>query len=483
MNNNGASNLGKIVVILEPANQRRWQLAMVERLRAAGYDIGIEFAQNHSRKNEPLDHVLRLEACRFGPSLASLVAPTAALPQENTDLIIDCTGHFAGGDATVLELRFNNQPNFARGMTQIVANKSLPIITSHLNGEVVGLARPMLSDRLWLSRMGDEILAGALSLLDQGVARFFAGALHPLEPPATEPWKQGFWRHYLPGLARNIADRAQKKLASRRPFYWQIAYRNLAEYGPGIATEPGFIVLPDDGERFYADPFLLEHGGKTFLFVEEYPYRTAKGIISVAELGADRQFDVPRPVLEEPYHLSYPQVFKHGEDIFMLPESGGASRLVLYRAALFPDEWVIDTVLLSGIDINDATILQRDGSYWLFGTRRQGVGSASDTLVVYRAPALRGPWAPHKLNPIAIDRSAARPGGAFMHHNGRTFLPVQDGQRVYGGGLGLMELQRLDDDAVIFAPPMPVDAGPAWDHRGIHTLNRAGMLEVIDSAG
>ena len=62
-------------------------------------------------------------------------------------------------------------------------------------------------------------------------------------------------------------------------------------------------------------------------------------------------------------------------------------------------------------------------------------------------------------------------------------LPVQDGRGGYGNGLGLMTLARLDDAGVRFERPRPVKAGAAWPGRGIHTLNRAGQIEVVDSVG
>lgn len=385
----------------------------------------------------------------------------------------------------VLRLAFNGQPRLADGLSQMLATGGLPVVTSVLAGQTVGIARPMLSDRLWLTRASNDVLAGAISLVEQSVARFFAGVLTPVEAPAAEQAVVGFLRYYLPHLAAGLANRLRQKLASRRPFYWQTAFR--ISDGNGVAEEGAlegipFTTLEDDGLRFYADPFVVNHDGETFLFVEEYPYATGKGIISVARLEPDGRFAAPQVVIEEPYHLSYPQVFSHGGTMFMLPESGGARRLVLYRAASFPDRWEVDTVLMEDTDINDATLLLRDGRFWLFGTERRGSGSASDTLVVFSAPELRGPWAPHKLNPIAIDSSAARPGGAFIERDGRTFLPMQDGRESYGGGLGLAELLRLDDDAVVLAGPVPIRKGAAWPGRAIHTLNRAGGVEVVDSA-
>lgn len=486
MGSNRSRHTSKILLILDAVQQRQWQSVLAQRLRAAGYEVGVLLAPSIPAAAEPLDRVLGFEARRFGPSLASLGAPLSPVPMDHPDLLVDLTGQFAGGDAPMLQLRFNGQSDFADGLGQILAHQSNPIITTHVNELPIGLARPMVSDRIWLSRLGDDILAGALGLLEQSIARFFAGALNPIAPPQLSPVVAGFWRHYLPGLARHSARRLSRQLLSTRPFYWQVAYRHLgqaASEANALAAEPRFTILPDDGKRFYADPFALQHEGRSFLFLEEYPYKTAKGVISVAELGPDGAFGTPRIVLEEPYHLSYPQVFALDGEIFMLPESGGARRLVLYRAALFPDHWVPDTILLSDVDINDATILFRDGMYWLFGTSRHGVGSVADTMVVFHAPALRGPWTPHMLNPIAIDRSAARPGGAFIEQGGRTFLPVQDGERCYGGGLGMMELLRLDREDVVFAPPVPITPGAAWNRQSIHTLNRAGALEVTDSAG
>ncbi|WP_245455025.1 hypothetical protein [Mesorhizobium sp. M9A.F.Ca.ET.002.03.1.2] len=346
----------------------------------------------------------------------------------------------------------------------------------------------MLGDRLWLSRSCNDLLAGAISLVMQSVTRYSAGELVPIaDSPAPLLKTGGFVRHYLPFFCRGLVDRAAQKIRlGRRPFYWQVAYRLID--GPGVA-ETGqldgtpFTVLADDGQRFYADPFVLERDGRHYLFVEEFPYATGRGVISVAELGDDGRFSVPRVVLEEPHHLSYPQVFAHAGETFMIPESGAARELVLYRAAQFPDRWVRDTVLMTDKDFNDATLLESDGRFWLLGTERFGYGSASDTMTVYSAPSLRGPWVAHALNPIAVDHSATRPGGAFIRQGDGLVLPVQNGSRAYGGGLGLMRLDRLDDFDVRFAPPRPIGAGPAWARTGIHTLNRAGRVEVVDSAG
>ena len=57
---------------------------------------------------------------------------------------------------------------------------------------------------------------------------------------------------------------------------------------------------------------------------------------------------------------------------------------------------------------------------------------------------------------------------------------MQDGTLGYGGGLGLADLLRLDEEAVEFSQPVPLLQANNWAYPKIHTLNRAGRLEVID---
>jgi hypothetical protein len=157
-----------------------------------------------------------------------------------------------------------------------------------------------------------------------------------------------------------------------------------------------------------------------------------------------------------------------------------ARELVLYRAEAFPDRWARHAVLIEDRELFDATLLEHGGRFWIMAAERDGMGSTSDVLVVFHAERLEGPWVPHKANPILIDRTAARPGGAFVKVGRRIVRPVQDGTKGYGGGLGLSDVIRLDEDAVKLSLPVLVLGARNWPYPRIHTLNRAGQLEVID---
>ncbi|RYE40449.1 MAG: hypothetical protein EOP21_09575 [Hyphomicrobiales bacterium] len=298
--------------------------------------------------------------------------------------------------------------NLAAGLARMIARQELPEIVAWLDGVAVGRARPMIGDRVWLSNGASDLLAGAVGLIEQCVARYEAGLLATLPEPVRLPRQRSgsdLLLRYLPNLIGGLVRRRIRRLRNR-PFYWQTAYRRVEGQGvveEGALSGAPFALLPDDGKRFFADPFVIEREGRTFLFVEEFPYALARGVISVAELGEDGRFGLPRQVLVEPHHLSYPQVFELGGEVWMIPETSSAGQVVLYRAEQFPDRWVRHATLIADREISDATLLERDGRFWLFGTERHSQGNPSDTMVVFSADRLEGPWLPHPMNPVLID--------------------------------------------------------------------------------
>jgi hypothetical protein len=187
-------------------------------------------------------------------------------------------------------------------------------------------------------------------------------------------------------------------------------------------------------------------------------------------------------VLEKPWHLSYPSVFEHAGQVWMIPESSADRTVRLYRADRFPDRWVEEAILLSDIAASDATVIRHDGMFWMFAATRDDFGSWSDTLSLFHAPRLHGPWTPHPANPVLVDQAAARPAGAMVARNGRLWRPVQDCTAGYGCGIGLAEVTRLDREGFEQHVRFALHADPAWPGRRFHTLNRAGRLECIDAS-
>lgn len=479
-----------IDIIVPKSAPRRWQEIVIRRLQAEGHDIAILHEPRSAAWPAAVDAALAFERAIFrrrDPALAAPLSEISASPRNRPAAFrLDLTGIAVPSVVPTIALRFDGFTSDL-SVARSVASGTLPIIEAVLDGEtVIDRAWPMVDRREAASLGVEDVLARAITLSVSVVRAFAGNRLALSEQISPKPGNSvvgttGFAPAYLtsalPRLGREAVRRARYRHA-----HWRVGYR-FAE-GPGVATTHalgnGWSVLPDRGDHFYADPFPLQWQDRFFLFVEDYPHATGKAVISVVPFDAAGVPQEPRCVLEEPYHLSYPQVFERDGSIWMLPEASSGGKLVLYRSTEFPDRWIPEAVLIEG-EISDATLLEHGGRLWLFATDRDGYGSTSDTLVVFHALRLTGPWTPHVSNPVLIDRRMARPGGAFIREgDGRICLPVQDGTLGYGGGLGISQLLELDEKTVRLSPPRPIATHGDWPYPKIHTLNRSGRLEGID---
>ena len=86
---------------------------------------------------------------------------------------------------------------------------------------------------------------------------------------------------------------------------WHIAIRRRSD-GRRFDDPAAYSVMPCPEDRFYADPFLFERDGRTYLFFEDFPYDLQRGVISCCELDEEGRPGEPFEVLRRSYHLSYP---------------------------------------------------------------------------------------------------------------------------------------------------------------------------------
>lgn len=257
----------------------------------------------------------------------------------------------------------------------------------------------------------------------------------------------------LPSLLKSIARRLVGRLlapvrSARHRRHWNVALKwddrpvelegfDLASYAP----------LPIDPEIFYADPFVIERDGRSHLFAEACPYATGKGVIVAAEVapgGAPGPF---RTVLEHAWHLSYPYVFTHEGETYLMPESSARGGVDIHRAVDFPERWELAHSLLEGVPAVDATLFEHDGRLWLLAGVATPGGSDWDELFAWHAPALAGPWTPHALNPVKSDCRSARPGGRPIRMDGQLLRPAQRCEKFYGEALVWLEIRKLSPEA------------------------------------
>ena len=272
-----------------------------------------------------------------------------------------------------------------------------------------------------------------------------------------------------------LANRVRARIGNK---LWHVGLRRARSFDPRHFDASGFDLVAAPRGRFFADPFLLQRDGRTYLFVEDGDARIDRAVIAVCEIE-DGRVGVPTVVLSRPYHLSYPHVFEFRGEVFMLPETSVNRTIELYKAVDFPRHWELERVLFENVDAVDPTLIEHAGRFWLFANMKVKGGSYDDELFLFFADSPLGPWHPHPRNPIVSDVRHARPAGRAFVHEGALLRPAQDCSPEYGRAIRLMRVEVLSETDY-----REVEVGAVEPVFGravaVHTLARTSDLEAID---
>jgi hypothetical protein len=222
--------------------------------------------------------------------------------------------------------------------------------------------------------------------------------------------------------------------------------------------------------QFVADPFMVRFEGRWAMLFEILEDPSERGVIGLASSSDGLRWRYEQVVLREDFHLSYPMVFEHQGRHWMVPETLGAGCVRLYQADPFPLRWRHVGDLVEG-EHADATLFEHGGRWWMFTCSTPW---QNDTLRLYGAPTLEGPWREHPASPLIVgDRRRARPGGrVIVDEQGRLLRFTQDCRTLYGEALGAFEIVELDETRYrerelgrVLGP------GSGWNAAGMHQLD------------
>lgn len=225
---------------------------------------------------------------------------------------------------------------------------------------------------------------------------------------------------------------------------------------------------------FVADPFLIRVEDIWHMFFEVYNFDADRGEIAWATSRDGFAWTYQKVVLREPFHLSYPYVFEWQGRYYMIPETHQTESVRLYEAKAFPTDWVCTDTLLQGHRFADSSIFMSDDHWWLFTETSPAL--AHDTLRLYHAPALRGPWQEHPRSPIVrTNPHIARPAGRVVRDGSRFLRFAQDCSPVYGTRVRGFEITNLTPSTYRERPasfwPLFGPSWRLWTQGGMHHID------------
>jgi hypothetical protein len=249
-----------------------------------------------------------------------------------------------------------------------------------------------------------------------------------------------------------------------------------ANFRKGVAIEnpPG---------RFLADPFVVERDGRTICFVEDYYYDRALAAITAIEIRVDGSYEILGKVLDEPVHLSFPFLFEHAGDLYMIPESVAAGNVRAWRCEEFPLRWTPAATLLEGVSAADTMVFEHDSKWWMLtNISPTGTGEHCSQLHIFHSDhPLSSEWRPHPLNPVLYDPLSARNGGLLEDEDGTRFrIRQKQAFGRYGAGFTIAQIVTLNEAQ--FEERVVHEIGPRFlpGIQGSHHMHSNGRFTVYD---
>ena len=263
-------------------------------------------------------------------------------------------------------------------------------------------------------------------------------------------------------------------------FEWSIYYRNKPTGSILSDFETPFKRINVSKGFWCADPLIFRDGDNTFLFFELFDKKKDKGSIaclSIKEILSNEYFIV----MEEPFHLSFPFVFRDGENYYMIPETGSANNVGIYKAEVFPNKWIKERDILTNVLACDSILYHSSNkTYLLSSFLRDNAIYASNKLF-----ELNNDFEIScEVSESAYSNEGIRNGGPLFEFENHFYRPGQYGVRGdYGKALYIWEFDlktgkdikissKIETEQYVFEDDTP--------KQGIHTYSSCEEYEFID---
>jgi hypothetical protein len=181
---------------------------------------------------------------------------------------------------------------------------------------------------------------------------------------------------------------------------------------------------------FFADPFGIYLNHHYYIFFEYLDYRNKKGKIHYNKYDKNFNLIESKLALTKPYHLSYPYIFQHGQQIALLPEiTGSKVKQHIFIANNFPTKW-------QEYKINIPSLV--DPSIFIYNNKYIILGSLNNKKTAFISDKLLGQYKEIKY---ISNYPHHQSGGVIYRNNDKFYRPLQVSSKTYGEKILMIELE------------------------------------------
>lgn len=220
------------------------------------------------------------------------------------------------------------------------------------------------------------------------------------------------------------------------------------------------------------DPRLFYENGTWYMF---FTVSSAVGEdIGLANSTDGINWNYSGIVLDEPFHVASPTVFKWEGNYYMVPETYTIKSVRLYTATNFPYNWSYSTTLISGGAFVESSVFRYNDTWWMFVG-----GAANRNCTIYYSSNLTelSSWKEHPMGPIVDNNlTMARPAGRTIVFNGTKIVRwATKCDVVFGETVRAFEVDTLTNTSYaeheVSESPILTKSGSGWNRDGMHNVD------------
>jgi hypothetical protein len=266
----------------------------------------------------------------------------------------------------------------------------------------------------------------------------------------------------------------------RREARWSVGFSKVDTSWKDLAMWRSNKIENPPG-HFLADPFIITEGELSCCFVENYDYQCRRGHISAYLLKEKEAVSLGNAIVE-PFHMSFPFLFRFASTIYMVPETSENGDIRLYECIEFPMKWRLKKVIMTNIFAVDTMIFKYNDLWWMF--TNIDVAATGDVLsslsIFYSTDPIAGEWLPHPKNPVIVDSSKARNGGLLFESGTAFRVGQRQGFGRYGSGASINRIVQLDVNQYVEERLCSIEPKFHDNIKGTHHLHADGNFTVFD---